>query len=465
MDRSIRRLFVFFVLIFVGLVVQLTYVQVWAAPRLNTDAYNTRGVERQMRVERGLILAADGTQLAVNRKDGAYFLREYPEGSLTSPWLGYSSLRYGRAGVERAYNPELSGDSDLLSVRNLLDLVTGTPTRGADLRLTLDPKVQRAAVEALGDNVGAVVALDPRTGAVLAWANSPRFDPNSIDEEWKQLNEDPGKPLVDRALQGRYPPGSVFKVIVAAAALETGRGDTGDGVRRSSGRLVGRTATASTTSTARAIGEHTFAEAFANSVNTTFAKVGVQMGAEELNTYAHAFGFDQQAALAVGWIGRQFPRSGRDGQGQRGPGLLRPGRGAGHAHADGAGGGGRGQRRADHAALRGERGAGLQPGRFWRRPDPGVWLRPISSATAATLRDLMVKVVRGRHGNPGRDRGRQGGGQDRHRGDRRRGGSFLVHRVRPGAMPREWPWPWWWRRARPLPRRSPETSWPPPLAV
>ena len=98
MDRSIRRLFVFFVLIFVGLVAQLTYVQVWAAPRLNTDAYNTRGIDAQMRVERGLILAADGTQLAVNQKEGAYFLREYPEGSLTSPWLGYSSLRYGRAG-------------------------------------------------------------------------------------------------------------------------------------------------------------------------------------------------------------------------------------------------------------------------------------------------------------------------------------------------------------------------------
>ena len=145
--------------------------------------------------------------------------------------------------MERAYNPELSGDSDLLTVRNLLDLVTGRPTRGADLRLTLDPKVQRAAVEALGDNVGAVVALDPRTGAVLAWVSSPRFDPNRIDEEWKQLNEDPGKPLVDRATAGALPPGLRVQGDRGGGGAGKGRGDARDGVRRSSGRLAGRTAT------------------------------------------------------------------------------------------------------------------------------------------------------------------------------------------------------------------------------
>ena len=223
MDRSIRRLFVFFVLIFVGLVLQLTYVQVWAAPRLNTDAYNTRGLERQMRVERGLILAADGMRLAVNSKEGAYYLREYPEAGLTSPWLGYSSLVYGRAGVERAYNPELSGElgsAEPCAISWTWSRVR--PQRGADLRLTLDPKVQRVAVEALGDNVGAVMALDPRTGAVLGLGELAPVRPQHDRRRVEALNEDPDKPLVDRAIQGRYPPGSVFKVIVAAARPGTG---------------------------------------------------------------------------------------------------------------------------------------------------------------------------------------------------------------------------------------------------
>jgi peptidoglycan glycosyltransferase len=391
MDRSIRRLFVFFVLIFVGLVVQLTYVQVWAAPRLNTDAYNTRGVERQMRVERGLILGGDGSQLAANRKEGAYFLREYPEGSLMSPWLGYSSLRYGRAGVERAYNPELSGDSDLLSVRNFLDLVTGRPTRGADLRLTLDPTVQRVAVEALGENVGAVVALDPRTGAVLAWAVSPRFDPNRIDEEWKQLNEDPGRPLVDRALQGRYPPGSVFKVIVAAAALEKGVVtpqtvfDDPPGGWLAGGYRVNNY-------DGKSYGEHTFADAFAKSVNTTFAKVGVQLGAEELNTYAHAFGFGQQLPWRLGGSGGSFP----DPAGMDKANVAQASFGQSTVSvtpmqmalvAAGVANGGQIMRPYVVSEVRDYNQQVLE------KTDPSVWLRPISPTTAATLRDLMVKVV------------------------------------------------------------------------
>jgi peptidoglycan glycosyltransferase len=205
--REIRRLFVFFVVAFLALVVQLTYVQVYAAPELRVHASNTRAIEAEMRAERGLILSSDGVELAGNRHEGDYYLRTYPQGALASPLLGYSSIRYGRAGVERVYNPELSGALPGLGVDSVLDWLTGRPTRGADLHLTLDSRVQRVANESLGGRRGAVVALDPQTGAVLALTSSPRYDPNNLEEEWESLQQDAGRPLVNRALNGLYPPG------------------------------------------------------------------------------------------------------------------------------------------------------------------------------------------------------------------------------------------------------------------
>src|SRR5665811_16167 len=219
-----------------------------------------------MRVERGLVVSSDGVLLAGNRHEGAYSFRDYPETSLVSPWLGYSSLRYGRAGVERAYNLELAGESDLQAVRNFLDLIMDRPRRGADLLLTLDAGLQRAAVQALGDRTGAVVALDPKTGAVLALTSSPRYDPNRLDAMWNRLVADENRPLVDRALTGRYPPGSVFKLVVAAAALEEGavRPDTtfdDEGSWSAGGFKVHNYDD-------HVYGTHDFAEAMAKSVNT-----------------------------------------------------------------------------------------------------------------------------------------------------------------------------------------------------
>ena len=176
----------------------------------------------------------------MNQQEGQYFLREYPQGDLTSPWLGYNSLQYGRAGVERVYNEELSGQSGLLGITSYWDQILGKTHRGADLKLTIDMAVQRAAAEALGDRKGAVVALDPRTGAVLAMVSYPRYDPNELDADWKDLNSDPDKPLLNRAIQGLYPPGSVFKIIVAAAALQTGTRHPRHHVRRHRHRHGGR---------------------------------------------------------------------------------------------------------------------------------------------------------------------------------------------------------------------------------
>jgi peptidoglycan glycosyltransferase len=365
-------------------------VQVWAAPELRTHANNTRGIEQEMRVERGLIVSADGVPLAANREQGPYFFRDYPDGEVVSPWMGYSSLRYGRAGLERAYNPELAGETDLLAVRNYLDLLMDRPRRGADLTLTIDSEMQRAAVRALGDRPGAVVALDPSTGAVLALTSSPRFDPNTIEDDWERLVADQGSPLVDRALNGLYPPGSVFKVVVAGAGLEEEavRPDTGfvdEGTWLIDGYLVRNY-------DGHVYGQHDFTEALVKSVNTTFAKVGVDLGASTLARYAGSFGIGEGLPWRLGGSTGSFPPPGSMddahvaqasfGQGEV---LVTPMEMA--LVTAGIANGGRIMEPYLVSDVRDYRRTVLE------RTEPKVWRTPVSAATAAEVSAMMVGVV------------------------------------------------------------------------
>ncbi len=390
MERPVRRLLWFFAAAFLVLIGQLTYVQVFAAPSLNTNAYNTRGLEAEMRIERGLIVARDGVELATNRREGPYFLRSYPRGGLTSPWLGYNSLRYGRAGVERVYNPELSGQIGGLAVRNFIDVVTGRPRRGADLLLTLDVPTQEAAVSALGDRKGAVVALDPRSGALLAMVSYPRFDPNSLESNWESLNADPGKPLFDRALQGRYPPGSVFKVVVAAAGLQEGVVTPDTPFDDEGSWLVGGYRV--NNFGGNVYGEHDFSSAFARSINTTFAKVGVEVGAERLHHYAEAFGFGRTVPWSLGGFTGSFPDpahmdSAHVAQVSFGQGELLASPMEMALIACGIANGGTIMRPYVVQEVRD------YTGRVVDGATSQAWLTPISSATAAEISSLMVQVV------------------------------------------------------------------------
>jgi len=390
MDRPLRRLFLFFALLFLALLVQLTYVQVWAAPRLKVNPANTRAIEEEMKVERGVIVSADGVELAINHKEGQYFLREYPEGSLASPWLGYNSLRYGRAGVERVYNEDLSGQSGLLGIRGYWDQVVGNPHRGADLKLTVNMAVQRVAAEALGERNGAVVALDPRTGAVLAMVSYPRYDPNEIDSLWKDINSDPDTPLLNRATQGLYPPGSVFKIIVAGAALQSGTvtvesqfDDTGT---YTAGGFVVRNYGGSV------FGPHGFAEAFTRSINTTFAKVGVEMGADVLAGYAADFGFGKAFPWPLGGAESSFPDPG----GMDTAHVAQASFGQGEVLSTPL-------QIALAAAAVANGGKIMKPymvshvldyrQNVLQETKPQVWLQPLSSETAASVRRLMVQTV------------------------------------------------------------------------
>ena len=396
MDKPIRRLFWLFVLLFVALVVQLTYVQVFDASDLKAKPTNTRAVEQEMKVERGVIVSADGVELAVNREEGQYYLREYPQRGLTSPWLGYNSLRYGRAGVERVYNEELSGKSGLLGITGYWDELIGKTHRGADLKLTVNVALQRVAAEALGDRKGAVVALDPRTGAVLAMVSYPRYDPNGLIDSntmgtvWSEINYDPDTPLLNRAVQGRYPPGSVFKTIVAAAALDTGAAtpdsrfvDTGSVT--AGGFVVDNYGDS-------VYGEHDFTKAFASSINTTFAKLGVELGADVLAKYAADFGFGKDSPWPLGGATSVFPDAGSMDKAH----IAQASYGQGQVLASPL-------QIALAVAAVANQGRIMKPylvaqvldyhKKVLDETEPSVWLQPISSRTADTLKDLMVEAV------------------------------------------------------------------------
>jgi penicillin-binding protein A len=390
MDRPLRRLFIFFCVLFVALIAQLTYVQVVAAPDYNVHPANTLAVEEQMKVERGVIISADGVELAVNKEEGQYFWREYPQGGITSPWLGYNSLTYGRAGVERVYNEELSGQSGVLGVLSYWDTILGRQHRGADLKLTINMAVQQVAADALGDRKGAVIALDPRTGAVLAMVSYPRYDPNKVDSLWEDINSDEDKPLLNRATQGLYPPGSAFKIIVAAAALETETvtaetefDDTGSFL--AGGFQVDNYGD-------KVYGEHDFTDAFASSINTTFAKIGTEMGADTLARYAADFGFDQDLPWPLAVSVSRFPEAGdmdeaHVAQASYGQGevLATPLQMALATAAVANGGTIMKPYLVDQIIA--------YPNNVLKTTSPETWTTPISSETAATLRDLMVEVV------------------------------------------------------------------------
>ncbi len=387
MDKPVRRLFLFFSVLFMALVLQLTYWQVVRAPELKIEPTNTRSIQEEMRVKRGKIVSADGVVLADSIKSGEDYDRTYPKGTLTSPWLGYSSLMYGRAGIERVYNEDLSGQSGTLGVINQL---TGE-RQGADLELTIDMGVQEAAAKALGERKGAVIALDPRTGAIIAMVSYPRYDPDRLEEIWAELSVDEGRPLLNRATMGLYPPGSVFKTVVAAAALELGK-VTVDSTFEDTGTFTAGGYVVSNFDE-KVYGKHDFSKAFASSINTTFAKIGVDLGAEAVAGYAAAFGFGQDPPWPLGGADSRFP----DPDGMDDAHVAQAAFGQGEVLASPL-------EMALIAAAIANDGKMMKPyivnkvtsakGTVLRKADPAVWAQPISGTTAATVRALMVQVVK-----------------------------------------------------------------------
>ncbi|MDN6303711.1 MAG: penicillin-binding protein 2 [Brachybacterium sp.] len=315
MNRPLRHVWLVISVLFVLLFTSTTYFQVIAQDRLNAHGQNDRTLYNEYGRHRGPIVV-DGHAIANSQSsDDTYgYLRAYDPGALYAPVTGYYSVVYGFTGLERALNDTLSGEADALFYHRISDILSGRQGRGATVELTLDAAAQEAAWDALDGRRGSVVALDPETGAVLAMVSAPSYDPDrlashdreSVREAWTELNEDPERPLVNRAIGGDlYPPGSAFKLVVAASALESGEYTAeseipGPGTWElpNSSAVMNNHAGGGT----EACGPDdtsTLAEALRQSCNTSFAMLGVDLGEEQLRETAQGFGFGQRLEIPL----------------------------------------------------------------------------------------------------------------------------------------------------------------------
>ncbi|MCK9248499.1 MAG: penicillin-binding transpeptidase domain-containing protein [Solirubrobacteraceae bacterium] len=302
MNTSIRNLFVVLVLLFGVLVAFTSRWTVFEDGDLRADALNRRDVIRAERVPRGRILAADGTVLARSvrersRSSGTTrYVRRYPLGSKYVGPVGYSDTSLTQTGLERSMNEPLAGKA--VKLTTAVDrLVTGDQ-RGDDIRTTLRPRVQQAALDGLGDRPGSVVALDPRTGKVLAMASRPGFDPNKAINEsgyYASLTKRSDRVLLNRATQDAYVPGSVFKVVTAAAAIDSGKMTADTTVDGSNGQVF--SGAPMNNYGGAQYGQVTLRTSLTNSVNTAFGNVAELVGKETMRRYMRRFGFDAKPPL------------------------------------------------------------------------------------------------------------------------------------------------------------------------
>lgn len=212
MNAPLRRISAVILVMFLVLIGALTYIQFVQASELNADSRNVRITYREQGRERGpIVIAGEEVAYSVEVDTPYRFQRTYADGALFAPVTGYTSVVFQPTGIERAANSVLNGTSPTLWRQRLEDLITGSQPEGGSVELTIDPELQRVAYEALGDSEGAVVALDPSTGAVLAMVSTPSFDPNVLathdtaaaNEAWEELINDPADPLANRAIAGQ----------------------------------------------------------------------------------------------------------------------------------------------------------------------------------------------------------------------------------------------------------------------
>jgi peptidoglycan glycosyltransferase len=317
MNRPIRRVALVAMIMFALLLANGTYAIIFRQSSLEAEPQNRRVRDAEFAQDRGSILAAGKTEIAKTEptKDRFKYQRVYPEGALYAPITGFYSYDHARSGLESTYNSQLAGTDDSLFVRRLVDLATNRTPQGASVQTTIVPKVQQAAAKALGDEKGAVVALDPKTGAVLAMVTSPGFDPNTvashdIEAAGKAYDELAGdtsrRPLSNRAAREIYPPGSTFKLVTAAAALADGKSP--DSKVKSPERLkLPGTNTFLPNSTRCGGTDVTITQALKVSCNTAFANLGIELGQDKLRKQAQLFGFDQRHLADLGGVASRFP--------------------------------------------------------------------------------------------------------------------------------------------------------------
>lgn len=327
MNRPIRMMAIACLVMFTALLVNINYVQVVSAGDLNDRQANKRVINEQFSRDRGPILVAgDPIVESVPSDDQYKFQRTYNEPELYASITGYYSYLYGGSGIEDSQNSVLSGSDNRLFVNRVVDLLANKQPKGGSVELTLDPVAQKTAASglaSLGKNAkGAVVALDPSTGAILAMANQPAYDPNllashdftKVEEAWDSLTKDKDEPMLNRSTQQILPPGSTFKLVTAAAALEDLGLDPGDKVK------AGRTLTfpgidyeLTNENNSNCGGATiTFKRALNVSCNVSFGSLAGKIGQAKLAEKAADFGFGTDPLDGLAASPSRFTSEGAD---------------------------------------------------------------------------------------------------------------------------------------------------------
>ncbi|MFD6695456.1 peptidoglycan D,D-transpeptidase FtsI family protein [Micromonospora aurantiaca (nom. illeg.)] len=317
MNAPLRRVGVVVMVLFGLLFANLNWIQAYKADEYRNSDYNGRVQVAEYDRKRGNI-EVGGTAYAVSKETGGElkYQRTYPGGAMYAHVLGWKPVNGSASGIERVENDFLAGTSDALIASRIKDMFTGDETGGGNVLLTLSKRAQETAYKQLNDNQvgatkGAAIAIDPRTGAVQALVSMPSFDPNPLashdsteaDRAYNTLEKDKDRPLANRALSETLPPGSTFKIIMAAAALENGVGQQTRIPAGSSYTAPGagqpiRNAAPSICPESQV----TLREAVTESCNTGFAQLGVRLGSDKVKEKAKQFGFEQED-LTVGQLG------------------------------------------------------------------------------------------------------------------------------------------------------------------
>nr|WP_221234346.1 penicillin-binding transpeptidase domain-containing protein [Terrimesophilobacter mesophilus] len=307
---------------FVALLCSTTTISALQVDNLRADSRNVRTLYDSYSAERGPILVA-GKPIAESKPvDDQYkFQRVYTEPELYAAITGYFTLNQGTSGVEGALNDYLSGTANDQFLAKVNAILTGQTPKGAAVELTIDPAVQKAAWDALGSNQGAVVAIDPKTGAILAMVSKPSYDPNrlashttvNVISAYNKLLDDPKNPLFNRAISGDlYHPGSVFKLIVASAAIDSGEFTADSTFPNPSTLKLPLSDSVITNSNDGQCGagkEVSIANALRLSCNIPFAELGKALGEETLRKYTTLYGFGADLAIPMDVTPSSIPGS------------------------------------------------------------------------------------------------------------------------------------------------------------
>jgi penicillin-binding protein A len=302
-NGPILRLYGLILLLFAALVGFTSYWTIFQSEELQERPENRRSLIEAQRIKRGTITTADGTVVAESIPQGQgnqrIYTRRYPQGELFGHPIGYSFIELGNSEIERAEDDTLTGETNEFA--SLIDELQGETEEGSDLTLTIDAEAQRVAAQSLASAIsipetgGAVVAMEPDTGAIRAMVSTPGYDPNTVPENFSELNRDDGRPLFNRPTQSTYPPGSVMKAVTATAALDSAEFEQSTTLNANSGIDVSGVPLAN--AGGEDFGTIDMTTALTNSVNTYWAQVGEQLGPETMVEYMKRFGFYSKPPL------------------------------------------------------------------------------------------------------------------------------------------------------------------------